>query len=87
MLFCFIVAAVKVEKSNLHHWDPTVNYSHTQHCKTWSSPSHQLNQQDHCKRKLECVNMLLGIVQFIAFSLLSVCILKVAVAHLSFFSL
>ncbi|KAK6303799.1 hypothetical protein J4Q44_G00262530 [Coregonus suidteri] len=39
---------VKVEKSNLHHWDPTVNYSHTQHCKTWSSPSHPLNQQDHC---------------------------------------
>uniref|UniRef100_A0A8C7FZZ8 Glutamate receptor interacting protein 2a n=1 Tax=Oncorhynchus kisutch TaxID=8019 RepID=A0A8C7FZZ8_ONCKI len=38
---------VKVEKSNLHHWDPTVNYSHTQHCKTWSSPSHPLNQQDH----------------------------------------
>ncbi|CAB1329274.1 unnamed protein product [Coregonus sp. 'balchen'] len=40
---------VKVQKSNLHHWDPTANYSHTQHCKTWSSPSHQLNQQDHCK--------------------------------------
>nr|XP_029519711.1 glutamate receptor-interacting protein 2-like isoform X2 [Oncorhynchus nerka] len=40
---------VKVQKSNLHHWEPTANYSHTQHCKTWSSPSHQLNQQDHCK--------------------------------------
>ncbi|XP_010874187.2 glutamate receptor-interacting protein 2 isoform X3 [Esox lucius] len=35
---------VKVQKSNLHPWDPTVNYSHTQHCKTWSSPS-----QEHCK--------------------------------------
>uniref|UniRef100_A0AAZ3QZJ2 PDZ domain-containing protein n=1 Tax=Oncorhynchus tshawytscha TaxID=74940 RepID=A0AAZ3QZJ2_ONCTS len=40
---------VKVQKSNLQHWEPTANYSHTQHCKTWSSPSHQLNQQDHCK--------------------------------------
>ncbi|XP_038863429.1 glutamate receptor-interacting protein 2-like [Salvelinus namaycush] len=40
---------VKVQKSNLHHWEPTANYSHTQHCKTWISPSHQLNQQDHCK--------------------------------------
>ncbi|KAL1021564.1 hypothetical protein UPYG_G00014860 [Umbra pygmaea] len=40
---------VKVQKSNLHHWDPTVNYSHTQHCKTWSSPSHPFSQQEHCK--------------------------------------
>uniref|UniRef100_A0A3P8X7L4 PDZ domain-containing protein n=1 Tax=Esox lucius TaxID=8010 RepID=A0A3P8X7L4_ESOLU len=39
---------VKVQKSNLHPWDPTVNYSHTQHCKTWSSPS-----QEHCKCKSE----------------------------------
>uniref|UniRef100_A0AAZ3QK94 PDZ domain-containing protein n=1 Tax=Oncorhynchus tshawytscha TaxID=74940 RepID=A0AAZ3QK94_ONCTS len=46
---------VKVQKSNLQHWEPTANYSHTQHCKTWSSPSHQLNQQDHCKCKLECL--------------------------------
>uniref|UniRef100_A0A6Q2ZHZ3 PDZ domain-containing protein n=1 Tax=Esox lucius TaxID=8010 RepID=A0A6Q2ZHZ3_ESOLU len=47
---------VKVQKSNLHPWDPTVNYSHTQHCKTWSSPS-----QEHCKCKSECVHQPLAI--------------------------
>ncbi|KAM6977037.1 glutamate receptor-interacting protein 2-like isoform 2-T2 [Aplochiton taeniatus] len=46
--------AVKVQKSNLLHWDPSSsNYCHPQHasghCKTWSSPSHPHSQQDHCK--------------------------------------
>ncbi|KAJ8016107.1 hypothetical protein DPEC_G00003710 [Dallia pectoralis] len=40
-----LVSKLKVQKSNLYHWDPTVNYSHPLHCKTWSSPSHQ----EHCK--------------------------------------
>lgn len=48
-------AAVKVQKSNNHHWDPSGNYCHPphgSHSKTWSSPSHPHNQQDHCKCKL-----------------------------------
>ncbi|TMS16028.1 Glutamate receptor-interacting protein 2 [Larimichthys crocea] len=43
---------VKVQKSNHHHWDQSSNYCHpphASHCKTWSSPSHPHNQQDHCK--------------------------------------
>lgn len=54
LLACFI-AAVKVQKSNNHHWDPSSNYCHPphgSHSKTWSSPSHPHNQQDHCKCKL-----------------------------------
>uniref|UniRef100_A0A8C5DH36 Glutamate receptor-interacting protein 2-like n=1 Tax=Gouania willdenowi TaxID=441366 RepID=A0A8C5DH36_GOUWI len=42
---------VKVQKSN-HHWDQSSNYCHpphASHSKTWSSPSHPHNQQDHCK--------------------------------------
>ncbi|XP_029993975.1 glutamate receptor-interacting protein 2a isoform X2 [Sphaeramia orbicularis] len=42
---------VKVQKSN-HHWDQSTNYCHpphASHSKTWSSPSHPHNQQDHCK--------------------------------------
>ncbi|XP_059188498.1 glutamate receptor-interacting protein 2a isoform X2 [Centropristis striata] len=44
--------AVKVQKSNHHHWDQSSNYCHPPHAshgKTWSSPSHPHNQQDHCK--------------------------------------
>uniref|UniRef100_A0A669C0M8 Glutamate receptor interacting protein 2a n=1 Tax=Oreochromis niloticus TaxID=8128 RepID=A0A669C0M8_ORENI len=43
---------VKVQKSNHHHWDQSGNYCHpphASHSKTWSSPSHPHNQQDHCK--------------------------------------
>ncbi|XP_076596817.1 glutamate receptor-interacting protein 2-like isoform X5 [Chaetodon auriga] len=43
---------VKVQKSNHHHWDQSSNYCHPPHAshgKTWSSPSHPHNQQDHCK--------------------------------------
>ncbi|XP_062418367.1 glutamate receptor-interacting protein 2-like isoform X2 [Pungitius pungitius] len=43
---------VKVQKSNHHHWDQSTNYCpppHGGHGKTWSSPSHPHNQQDHCK--------------------------------------
>ncbi|XP_068996510.1 glutamate receptor-interacting protein 2-like isoform X3 [Embiotoca jacksoni] len=43
---------VKVQKSNHHHWDQSSNYCHpphASHSKTWSSPSHPHNQQDHCK--------------------------------------
>nr|XP_046253222.1 glutamate receptor-interacting protein 2a isoform X3 [Scatophagus argus] len=43
---------VKVQKSNHHHWDQSSNYchpTHASHGKTWSSPSHPHNQQDHCK--------------------------------------
>ncbi|XP_035988669.1 glutamate receptor-interacting protein 2 isoform X1 [Fundulus heteroclitus] len=43
---------VKVQKSNHHHWDQSANYCHpphASHSKTWSSPSHPHNQQDHCK--------------------------------------
>ncbi|XP_020560391.1 glutamate receptor-interacting protein 2 isoform X3 [Oryzias latipes] len=43
--------AVKVQKSS-HHWDQSSNYCHpphASHSKTWSSPSHPHNQQDHCK--------------------------------------
>ncbi|XP_043984107.1 glutamate receptor-interacting protein 2-like isoform X2 [Gambusia affinis] len=43
---------VKVQKSNHHHWDQSSNYCHPPHVghsKTWSSPSHPHNQQDHCK--------------------------------------
>uniref|UniRef100_A0A8D3AC64 Glutamate receptor interacting protein 2a n=1 Tax=Scophthalmus maximus TaxID=52904 RepID=A0A8D3AC64_SCOMX len=46
---------VKVQKSNHHHWDQSSNYCHpphASHSKTWSSPSHPHNQQDHCKCKL-----------------------------------
>ncbi|XP_029975626.1 glutamate receptor-interacting protein 2-like isoform X3 [Salarias fasciatus] len=42
---------VKVQKSN-HHWDQSSNYCHpphASHSKTWSSPNHPHNQQDHCK--------------------------------------
>ncbi|KAM9752265.1 glutamate receptor-interacting protein 2-like isoform 2-T2 [Menidia menidia] len=43
---------VKVQKSNHHPWDQSSNYCqppHASHSKTWSSPSHPHNQQDHCK--------------------------------------
>ncbi|XP_068454709.1 glutamate receptor-interacting protein 2-like isoform X2 [Clinocottus analis] len=43
---------VKVQKSNHHHWDQSGNFCHpplANHGKTWSSPSHPHNQQDHCK--------------------------------------
>ncbi|XP_035511814.1 glutamate receptor-interacting protein 2-like [Morone saxatilis] len=43
---------VKVQKSNHHPWDQSSNYCHPPHAnhgKTWSSPSHPHNQQDHCK--------------------------------------
>ncbi|KAM9342659.1 glutamate receptor-interacting protein 2a [Pholidichthys leucotaenia] len=43
---------VKVQKSSYHHWDQSSNYCHpphASHSKTWSSPSHPHNQQDHCK--------------------------------------
>ncbi|XP_026187136.1 glutamate receptor-interacting protein 2-like isoform X2 [Mastacembelus armatus] len=43
---------VKVLKSNHHHWDQSSSYCHpphASHSKTWSSPSHPHNQQDHCK--------------------------------------
>uniref|UniRef100_A0A8C2X3F4 Glutamate receptor interacting protein 2 n=1 Tax=Cyclopterus lumpus TaxID=8103 RepID=A0A8C2X3F4_CYCLU len=49
---------VKVQKSNHHHWDQSGNYCHPPHAnhgKTWSSPSHPHNQQDHCKCKLSHV--------------------------------
>lgn len=51
----FLNAAVKVQKSNNLHWDSGSNYCHPphgSHSKTWSSPSHPHNQQDHCKCKL-----------------------------------
>lgn len=54
---CFF-SAVKVQKSNHHHWDQSSNYCHPphgNHSKTWSSPSHPHNQQDHCKCKLSLV--------------------------------
>lgn len=54
-LLASFTAAVKVQKSNNHHWDPSGNYClppHGSHSKTWSSPSHPHNQQDHCKCKL-----------------------------------
>ncbi|KAG7520624.1 glutamate receptor-interacting protein 2-like isoform X1 [Solea senegalensis] len=46
---------VKVQKSNHYHWDQSSSNSnychppHASHSKTWSSPSHPHNQQDHCK--------------------------------------
>ncbi|XP_077368968.1 glutamate receptor-interacting protein 2-like isoform X3 [Festucalex cinctus] len=43
---------VKVQKSSHHHWDQSSNFClppHGSHGKTWSSPSHPHNQQDHCK--------------------------------------
>ncbi|XP_072305831.1 glutamate receptor-interacting protein 2a isoform X2 [Eucyclogobius newberryi] len=42
---------VKVQKSNQHHhWDQSFCHPpHVSHSKTWSSPSHPHNQQDHCK--------------------------------------
>lgn len=57
-----LAAAVKVQKSNHHHWDQSSNYCHpphASHSKTWSSPSHPHNQQDHCKCKLSLVTALL----------------------------
>lgn len=59
---CLCAAAVKVQKSNHHHWDPSSNYCHpphASHSKTWSSPSHPHNQQDHCKCKLSLMTALL----------------------------
>ncbi|XP_040927360.1 glutamate receptor-interacting protein 2-like isoform X3 [Betta splendens] len=45
--------AVKVQKSNHHHWDQSSSGfcppPHGSHCKTWSSPSRPHHQQDHCK--------------------------------------
>ncbi|XP_055078760.1 glutamate receptor-interacting protein 2-like isoform X2 [Periophthalmus magnuspinnatus] len=43
--------AVKVQKSNHHHhWDQSFCHPpHVSHSKTWSSPSHPHNHQDHCK--------------------------------------
>lgn len=62
-VFIFVLAAaVKVQKSNHHHWDQSSNYCHpphASHSKTWSSPSHPHNQQDHCKCKLSLVTALL----------------------------
>lgn len=58
----FSTTAVKVQKSNHHHWDQSSNYCHpphASHSKTWSSPSHPHNQQDHCKCKLSFVTALL----------------------------
>lgn len=55
VLLASFIAAVKVQKSNNHHWDPSSNYCHPphgSHSKTWSSPSHPHNQQDHSKCKL-----------------------------------
>ncbi|XP_061837214.1 glutamate receptor-interacting protein 2-like isoform X2 [Nerophis lumbriciformis] len=43
---------VKVQKSSHHHWDQSSNFClppHASHGKTWSSPGHPHNQQDHCK--------------------------------------
>ncbi|XP_037121703.1 glutamate receptor-interacting protein 2-like isoform X3 [Syngnathus acus] len=43
---------VKVQKSSHHHWDQSSNFCLPPHGslgKTWSSPSHPHNQQDHCK--------------------------------------
>ncbi|XP_034028553.1 glutamate receptor-interacting protein 2-like isoform X2 [Thalassophryne amazonica] len=42
---------VKVQKSNHYHWDQSSSYCHPPHAgsKTWSSPNHPHNQQDHCK--------------------------------------
>ncbi|XP_061618545.1 glutamate receptor-interacting protein 2-like isoform X4 [Phyllopteryx taeniolatus] len=43
---------VKVQKSSHHHWDQSSNLClppHGSHGKTWSSPSHPHNQQDHSK--------------------------------------
>lgn len=51
-----------MQKSNHHHWDQSSNYCHPPHAshgKTWSSPSHPHNQQDHCKCKLSLVTALL----------------------------
>lgn len=59
---CLRNAAVKVQKSNHHHWDQSSNYCHpphASHSKTWSSPSHPHNQQDHCKCKLSLMTALL----------------------------
>lgn len=59
---CLCAAAVKVQKSNHHHWDQSSNYCHpphASHSKTWSSPSHPHNQQDHCKCKLSLMTALL----------------------------
>lgn len=59
---CLRNAAVKVQKSNHHHWDQSSNYCHPPHAshgKTWSSPSHPHNQQDHCKCKLSLMTALL----------------------------
>lgn len=47
--FWKLASKIKVQKSN-HHWDQS--YCHPPHAtqsKTWSSPSHPHNQQDHCK--------------------------------------
>ncbi|XP_054639255.1 glutamate receptor-interacting protein 2-like isoform X1 [Dunckerocampus dactyliophorus] len=44
---------VKVQKSSHHHWDQSSSNfclpPHASHSKTWSSPSHPHNQQDHSK--------------------------------------
>ncbi|XP_077436200.1 glutamate receptor-interacting protein 2-like isoform X3 [Vanacampus margaritifer] len=43
---------VKVQKSSHHQWEQSGNFClppHASHGKTWSSPSHLHNQQDHCK--------------------------------------
>lgn len=61
-VFSSLLLAVKVQKSNHHHWDQSGNYCHpphASHSKTWSSPSHPHNQQDHCKCKLSLVTALL----------------------------
>lgn len=61
-VFFSLLLAVKVQKSNHHHWDQSGNYyhpPHASHSKTWSSPSHPHNQQDHCKCKLSLVTALL----------------------------
>lgn len=64
-LLAFRTAAVKVQKSN-HQWDQSSSSSsgfchppHASHSKTWSSPSHPHNQQDHCKCKLSLMTALL----------------------------
>lgn len=51
-----------MQKSN-HQWDQSggsyCHPPHASHSKTWSSPSHPHNQQDHCKCKLSLMTALL----------------------------
>ncbi|XP_055021978.1 glutamate receptor-interacting protein 2a isoform X2 [Boleophthalmus pectinirostris] len=49
--FWKLASRIKVQKSNHHHhWDQSFCHPpHVSHSKTWSSPSHPHNHQDHCK--------------------------------------